>query len=215
MINNLIKGFNSSHKEDRMILFLLFSTIGNVIIATIKFIFSISIPSLWFGVNAGFSTVLAITRTFTIRDYKKIRKIDNKVAILEIGYENYMRNGVLLVVLGIMYFFVSLYMFYNGTNTTMHEYIVYLVALMAFESIGTSIYGIVKYKKDKNPIILAVKHTNFANALTSIVLTQVVLLDTFGELTDYAKVDGYAGMGVSLIIICLGLYMSLGIKDKM
>lgn len=110
-----------------------------------------------------------------------------------------------------MYFFISSYMYYNGTNTNIHEYITYLVALIAFWSIGTAIYGMIKYKRNNEPIIKAVKLTNFANALTSIVLTQVVLLDTFSEGYD-SSVNGYTGMGVSIIIIAIGVYMILGIQ---
>ena len=122
-----------------------------------------------------------------------------------------MLNGVMLILLGIMYFFVSSYMYYKGTNTNMHEYITYLVALIAFTSIGTAIYGMIKYKRNKEPIIKGIKITNFANALTSIVLTQVVLLDTYANGYD-STLNGYTGMGVSLIIIGLGLYMIIGIK---
>jgi len=117
----------------------------------------------------------------------------------------------MLIFLGIIYFFISSYMYFNGTNTTMHEYITYLVALIAFWSIGTAIYGIVKYKKNKEPIIKAVKLTNFANALTSIVLTQVVLLDTFSTGYD-SRINGYTGIGVSFIIIIIGLYMIIGVR---
>ena len=126
-------------------------------------------------------------------------------------YKIYLQNGILLILLGIMYFFVSSYMYFNGTNTNMHEYITYLVALMAFYSIGTAIYGIVKYKRSTEPIVKGIKITNFANALTSIVLTQVVLLDTFSKNYD-SRINGYTGIGVSFIIILLGLYMILGMN---
>ena len=43
------------------------------------------------------------------------------------------------------------------------------------------------------------------------VLTQVVLLDTYANEYD-STLNGYTGMGVSLIIIGLGLYMIIGIK---
>ena len=56
-----------------------------------------------------------------------------------------------------------------------------------------------------------IKITNFANALTSIVITQVVLLDTFSFGYD-SRLNGYTGMGVSLIIIVLGLYMIISTK---
>lgn len=133
---------------------------------------------------------------------------------LTIGYKNYLNNGVLLILLGILYFFVNVYIYYKGTHTTMHEYLTYVVALIAFWSIGCAIHGIVKYKRNSDPILKAVKLTNFANALTSIMLTQIVLLDTYADSKMYNSnlMNGVTGMSISLIIIMLGLYMIIGIK---
>ena len=210
-MKQLIKEFRALEKKDQLIFFLLCSTISNFLVAIIKFILSLTIPSLWFFINAGFSFVLALGRFLTIKEYNKIRALSNKEERLKREYNNYSRNGIMLILLGIMYFFVSSYMYFKGTNTTMHEYITYLVALIAFSSIGTAIYGMVKYKRNKEPIIKGIKLTNFANALTTMVLTQVVLLDTFAEKYN-SSLNGYTGMGVSLVIIGLGLYMILGIR---
>ena len=210
-MKQLIKEFRALEKKDQLIFFLLCSTISNFLVAIIKFILSLTIPSLWFFINAGFSFVLAFGRFLTIKEYNKIRALSNREERLKREYNNYSRNGIMLILLGIMYFFVSSYMYFKGTNTTMHEYITYLVALIAFSSIGTAIYGMVKYKRNEEPIIKGIKLTNFANALTTMVLTQVVLLDTFA--TEYnSSLNGYTGMGVSLVIIGLGLYMILGIR---
>lgn len=210
-MKKLIKTFRALEKKDQLIFFLVCSTISNFFVGIIKFIFSLTIPSLWFFINAGFSFVLAICRFLTIKKYNKIKKIKDKHAIIKEEYKSYLQNGIMLILLGIMYFFVSSYMYYKGTNTNMHEYITYLVALIAFTSIGTAIYGMIKYKRNKEPIIKGIKITNFANALTSMVLTQVVLLDTYANEYD-STLNGYTGMGVSLIIIGLGLYMIISIK---
>lgn len=209
---NLIRNIMNLEQKDKTMFFLIFTMLGNILIAVVKFIFSITIPSLWFFVNAGFLMVLSVARFFSIRSYGKRRSIVDDRVRKEIGYKNYLHNGILLVLLGIMYFFVSVYMYYKGTNTTMHEYLTYLVALNAFWSIGWAIYGMVKYSREDSPIIKAVKLTNFANALTSIVLTQVVLLDTFASEYDLANINGYTGMGVSLIIMIIGLYMIIGVQ---
>ena len=210
-MKKLIKTFRALEKKDQLIFFLVCSTISNFIVGIIKFIFSLTIPSLWFFINAGFSFVLAICRFLTIKKYNKIKNIKYKQMIIKEEYKSYLQNGVMLILLGIMYFFVSSYMYYKGTNTNMHEYITYLVALIAFTSIGKAIYGMIKYKRNQEPIIKGIKITNFANALTSMVLTQVVLLDTYAIGYD-STLNGYTGMGVSLIIIGLGLYMIIGIK---
>ena len=209
---NLLNDIKNLEKNDKTMLLLIFTTTGNILIAIIKFIFSITIPSLWFFVNACFLTVLSVSRFFSIRNYGKRRNIKDEKLQKEIGYKNYLHNGILLILLGIMYFFVSVYMYYKGTNTTMHEYLTYLVALNTFWSISWAIHGMVKYKRKSSPILKSVKLTNFANALTSMVLTQVVLLDTYASEYDLSMVNGYTGMAVSLIIIIIGLYMIINIQ---
>ena len=211
-MNKTINKIKNLEKSDKTILLLIFTTTANTLLAVIKFVFALTIPSLWFFVNACFLAVLSISRFFSIRNYGKKRNISDIKIKKEVGYKNYLYNGILLILLGIMYFFVSVYMYYKGTNTNMHEYLKYLVALNAFWSIGWSIYGMVKYKRESSPILKSVKITNFANALTSIVLTQVVLLDTYASEYNLAKVNGYTGMAVSISIMIMGLYMIINIQ---
>lgn len=213
-MKKVLKYFIQLEKEDRVMFFLIFTTIGNIFIAMVKLLLSFTLPSLCFFINAIFMIILSISRFFSIKDYSKIKIICDKVEIQKIGYKNYLNNGMLLIVLGIMYFFVNVYIYYKGTSTTMHEYLTYLVALFAFYSIGSAIYGMIKYKRKNNPIIKAVKLTNFANALTSIMLTQIVLLDTYADSSNYNSniMNGITGMGISIVIIILGLYMIIGIN---
>ena len=211
---NLIRHFKSLKKDDRVMFFLIFTTLGNILIALFKLILSLTLPSLWFFINAIFMIVLSFARFFSIKDYSQIKLLKDKKVIKKIGYHNYLINGVLLILLGIMCFFVNIYIYYKGTNTTMHPYMAYLVALIAFWSIGSAIYGMIKYKRNHTPILKAVKLTNFANALTSIMLTQIVLLDIYANTESYNSnvMNGLTGMGIGIIIIILGLYMIIGIN---
>lgn len=208
----MLKRIRNLDKKDRTMYILRFTLTINIILAIVKYIFAFTLPSMWFFVNALFLTVLSISRFFSIKDYHIIKTLNEDKEKVKIGYKNYLRNGILLIFLGLMYFFVSVYIYYKGTNTNMHEYLTYLVALNAFWSISWAIYGMIKYKKNNNPILKSVKMTNFANALTSMVLTQVTLLDTFGPGYDLSKINSYTGMGVSLIIAVIGLSMIIGIK---
>jgi len=213
-MNKIIEHIKQLKKEDRIMFFLIFTTIGNIFIALVKLVLSLTLPSLWFFINAMFMIILSFARFFSIRDYSKTKIIQDKEEIQMIGYKNYLKNGILLVILGIMYFFVNVYIYYKGTNTTMHEYLTYLVALIAFWSIGSAIYGIIRYKRNHEPILKAVKLTNFANALTSIMLTQILLLDTYADSNIYNSnlMNGLTGMGIGIIIVILGLYMIIGIN---
>lgn len=104
-------------------------------------------------------------------------------------------------------------MFKTGnTNNTMGGYMVYLVALLSFSSITTAIIGVKKYRRKNDPIVAAACQGNIAKALTSIVLTQVVLLDEFaGKSIKIVKIDGTTGMCVGFIIVCLGIRMIIKI----
>jgi len=213
-MNKILHLLKKDRKEERVIFFLVITTFGNVLMAIVKFILALTLPSLWFFINAIFLIVLSISRIFSIKDYKKIKLINSENEIQQIGDKNYLTNGILLIILGIMFFFVNVYIYYKGTNTTMHEYLTYLVALIAFWSVGSAIYGMAKFKKNNNPILKAVVLTNFANALTGIMLTQIVLLDTYAKTDIYNSnlMNGLTGMNIGIIIIILGLYMIIGIN---
>ena len=56
-MKKLFKDILNLEKNDKTMFLLIFTTSGNILIAIIKFIFSLTIPSLWFFVNACFLTV--------------------------------------------------------------------------------------------------------------------------------------------------------------
>ena len=204
-MKKMIGKFLELERNDQVVFFLLLTTISNVMMAFIKLFFSLYLPYMWFFVNAIFNIILALLRTFSIKDYRKMRVESDEKIKSKIGFKNYLNNGILLIILGIAYFLVSVYMYFKNPINNMHEYMTYLMALIAFWSIGSAIYGMCKYRKNNNPIIAATKITNFSNALASIVLTQVVLLDTFGNGVDVRIWNGLTGM-------LLGLYMFISIK---
>lgn len=210
-----IFNFKEKTKKDRIMFYLLFTIISNLFFAILKLIFGLWTFSIWFIINAIFYIIISIARIFSIRDYIKIRYENSEKMQEYIGYKNYFNNGILLVLLGIIYIFISVYMLNTPVDNNMKGYIVYGVAFMAFWSLVSSIYGMVKYRKKTDPILSAVKVTNYSNSLTSIVLTQVVLLDNFGEELDYAKVNSLAGIIMGLVIVLFGVSMVFGIKRLM
>lgn len=100
------------------------------------------------------------------------------------------------------------------THNNIDGYLVYLVALISFSSFGTAIAGIVKYRRKNDPIVAAACQGNIAKALTSIVLTQVTLLDEFSDIPERIQIDGITGMAVGIIIILLGIRMVIKIVKE-
>ena len=97
-MKKLFNNYKNLNTEDKTMLFLIFTTIGNILLSIVKFILSIVLPSLWFFVNALFMVVLSFVRFWSIRDYGKSRNKDEKIK-QEIGYRNYLKNGILLIIL--------------------------------------------------------------------------------------------------------------------
>ena len=186
----LVHKFFELDKKDRKMYMLQVATINTFIVGIAKLFFGIIYSSVWFFMNAVFYGILTFSK-----------------------YTNYLYNGWLLILLGIAYFIINLIMFKTeNTNNTMGGYMVYLVALLSFSSITTALIGIKKYRRKNDPIVAAACQGNIAKALTSIVLTQVVLLDEFTEKTNkIVKLDGITGMCVGLIIVSLGIRMIIKI----
>jgi len=204
--------FKLKSSQDKAMFFMPFSIVGNVCMVVFNLTFGILTMSIWFFANAVFRIMIGLSRFLGVRNYIKMRYEDNPKKKLEIGYKTYMNNGFLLIFLGAIYFFISLYMFFNDTGKQMHTFVVLGVATMSFCSLGFAIYGAVKYKRGSDPIINSAKLTNNANALTSIVLTQVVLLSNYGGDGNYLFYNGLTGMVVSITIVSIGVFMLLGMK---
>lgn len=195
-------------RKDRKMYMLQVTTLRTFIVAMVKMIFGIIYASIWFYMNAIFYGILAFSKYRSVRDYRKIKKVKDKKKKKAIAYKNYLYNGWLLVLLGIAYLAINLTIFKTGkTHNNIDGYLVYLVALISFSSLGTAIAGIIKYRRKNDPIVAAACQGNIAKALTSIVLTQVTLLDEFSNFPERIQIDGITGMAVGIIIILLGIRM--------
>lgn len=202
-------------KDDKVIFFMKVTLLGNIFVAAVKLVSALILPSLWFFVNSCFMFVLCVARLCSVRDYSKIKAIKVGKEATAAGLKNYRNNGIILMFLGLVYFAISIYMLFRTSRISMHEYMTYLTALIAFWSVGSAIYGMAKYKRNSSPVIKAAKITDFCNALTSIVLTQVVLLNNFSADFAYLNVaNGLTGMFVSAVIIGLGIYMIVGARRR-
>lgn len=209
----VVHKFFELDRKDRKMYMLQMATINTMCIALMKFFFGIIYASRWFFINSVFYTILGISKYRSVRDYRKIKKVKDKEEREKIKYTNYLYNGWLLVLLGIAYFIINLIIYRTGkTNNDLAGYLVYLTALLSFSSLITATISLRKYRTKNDPIVAAACQGNIAKALTSLVLTQVTLLDEFGPKTaTVVKFDGATGMAVGGIIILLGLRMVIKI----
>lgn len=204
----IVYKFFELDKKDRKMYMLQVATIRTFLLGLFKLIFGIIYSSIWFFMNAVFYGILAYSKYRSVRDYRKIKKIRDKRTRKRIAYNNYLYNGWLLVLLGIAYLIINLIIFKTGkTHNNLDGYLIIIVALISYFSLTTAIIETIKYRRKKDPIVSSACQGNIAKALTSIVLTQVAILDEFSSNINRIKIDCITGMTVGFIIIILGLRM--------
>lgn len=205
----VVHKFFELDRKDRKMYMLQVNTISTIAVGLFKLFFGILYTSIWFYINAVFYAILGYSKYRSIRDYRRVKKTKNLKAKKSITYKNYLYNGWLLVLLGIAYFGINLIILKTGkTNNNLKGYLIYLTAILSVSSIISAIISLTIYNHKDDPIVAAACQGNISKALTSVVLTQVVLLDEFGPHTSkIVKIDAITGFVVGLIIVLLGLKM--------
>lgn len=209
----VVHSFFELDRKDRKMYMLQVNMINTIGVALFKLFFGIIYISRWFLINATFYAILGFSKYRSVRDYRKVKKIKSKAEKDRITYNNYLYNGWLLMLLGIAYFGINLFIFKTGkTNNKLAGYLVYLTAVLSISSLITATISLKKYRRKHDPIVAAACQGNIAKALTSVALTQVTLLDEFGPKTrKIVKFDGITGMTVGLVIVLLGIRMVIKI----
>lgn len=189
--------------------FLVFSIIINSITSIIKFTFGIASASIFLGMNASYYFVLCIARIIVLRQLPKDSFYNNQFEKEKFEKNAYWVIGKFIVLLGLIYFIISLQMLYSSEAIVYTGYVVYLVALVSFSKLGIAIYGVHITKNLHEPNISSLKVINFTDALVSLVVTQATLLELGSTNAGmHSTWNAYLGFSVSLIIVITGVLFS-------
>ncbi|MFV0484801.1 MAG: hypothetical protein ACK5MU_01035 [Candidatus Saccharimonadales bacterium] len=208
-MRNPVRYFLGLERKDQRMIFIMLTAVTNVMMFVYNLTFGVINMSLWMLINAVFYFVIIISRYLSLKNYGKSKRAKNEVEAQEMARADYRNTGILLIVLALVYALAGAYMFNSAIEHDLHEYAIYGTAFMAFWSLGFSIAGIIKYKKNTNLIVRAAVLTSLAVAITAIVATQEALLSRFGGGENYAQINGAAGWIASVIIFIMGICMIL------
>lgn len=180
------------------------SMIINFIWAFIKFTIGYFTRSFFFFVSAGYTLCIGICKQIYLHGRKK--ELQPSVEM------NYVKN--ISIILLLASFFYTIYMaklFIWPENHKNYGLILSItLALFAFVNFFISIRGLVKSRKKNDSLLLGLKTVKLATALTSIVLTQVCLLEacSSGEsLVDNSFYDALTGSICGLICTILSIFL--------
>ncbi|MEG0366687.1 MAG: hypothetical protein RR585_07615 [Coprobacillus sp.] len=179
----------------------------NLCIGIIKLLMGVIYSSYWFIITAVYYLILSLSRGHLLHSYSSLKDNDFKNKELK-EMRSYYRSGYFLIVLGVSYLILCIWMFCFNEKTVYPEYILYGVAAISFSKIGCAITGLIKSKKNRSPILKAIKIMNMADACVSIVAIQCALL-TQQNSTYASSSSALLGIVVSLMFIVMGIYMNI------
>ncbi len=119
--------------------------------------------------------------------------------------KTYIRGGVVLFLSSIFYIVYTANQVGNPYNIQYTVLIAVAIAAFATYSITVSIMGLVR-TKGKTMLIKEYKFTNFATALTNLVLTQMAIL-SFMPIENMHFYNSLLGVIVGTVILGFGLYL--------
>lgn len=196
----------SKYKEDHKLRYkisLFVSLILNVIYALFKLLSGIVFKSFWFISFSLYYFLLVILRSNIAKE-----ELNGDID-LKVEYTSYRRTGIILLFTNVILTMIILIIVNQKIVNIYPNWMAITVAVYTFYLLFTSIYGLIKYRKYKSPLISASKVINVITSLVSLISLEIILIPTFGgdQAGFFEIMIMITGGGIALIIIIISLYM--------
>lgn len=193
-------------KIERSISYAKVSFYMNIVMAVGKMIVGVYTASIFLCIYALYNVGLALAKTTAVKGYLAGKRPPDDTHVYGYGreeYKSYFRVGVILTTSSIVFIIYCLRLFLYGGSASYSMDVALAIAFMTFIEIGMSVRGsIVTIRKGISPAVSAIKLSNLAASLISLVLTQTAIL-SFTHQGDMSYYNGLAGLifgGLSALI---------------
>lgn len=206
--NKYLSKYKNNHKlRYRVSLFV--SLMVNVVYAMFKLLSGIVFKSFWFISFSLYYFLLIILRWNIAKEELK----DN--INLEDEFIKYRKTGVILLFTNVILTIIILIIVNQKIMNIYPDWMAIIVAVYTFYLLFNSIFGLIKYRKYKSPLISSSKVINVITSLVSLISLEIILIPTFGGgQTDFFEIMIMAtGGGIALIIIVISLYMIIKLTE--
>lgn len=187
----------------------------NLIYAIFKLITGVYYNSAWFITFALYYLLLCFMRGTLIYNIKKEHK-DNLIK----KYKKLRLTGIILLLLDLILSGIIILIIHQNQTFIYPGFLIYAVAMYDFYLIIIAFINAFKFRKDKNPIMIASKCINLTVAMISIISLEVAMIYQFGNNEDYFKLImvSITGFCVALVNSIMSIYMIVkankGIKER-
>lgn len=135
-------------------------------------------------------------------------------------YKKLRLTGIILLLLDLILSGIIILIIHQNQTFIYPGFLIYAVAMYDFYLIIIAFINAFKFRKDKNPIMIASKCINLTVAMISIISLEVAMIYQFGNNEDYFKLImvSITGFCVALVNSIMSIYMIVkankGIKER-
>lgn len=162
--------------------------------------------TVWFGIFAGYYTILAIMRYLLVRYIHKNKLGENRLQELRRAR----LCAIILTTINLLLPGAVLMMLFQNRGFEYHGILIYVMAMYTFYVTTAAIRDLIRYRKYNNPILSTSKVIKMAAALVSMLSLETAMFSSFGDemsLQDQRIMIALTGAGVSAVVIGMAVYM--------
>ena len=174
---------------------LILSSIFNLAFGVFEFFTRLYYRSWWFITFAIYYLILCYMRLFLIKGTK------NFGTNLKLEYKKLKSTGYTLLLLNIILTGIIILVLHQNKTISYSNNLIYGVALYDFYLIIVAIVNVLKYRKNKSPIITASKCISLSVAMISMLSLEVAMIYQFGENDANFKQIMVSFTGFTIVII--------------
>ena len=175
------------------------SGVGHILLGMGKIISGLLSLSVFVCVNGLYTLGMVLARYCALAGVIRTQDVRQQ-------YAYYRRSGRILIAASVLYIFYSMWSFFHPREVSYHMYVALAIATFTFTEIGMNLYGMIANRKNRTPLLHAIKTINLAASLVSLVVTQSAIL-AFADQGYNPAVNALMGMFSGTCAVLLGVFM--------
>ena len=176
------------------------SGVGNIVLGLGKIASGLLSLSVFVCVNGLYTLGMVLARYCALAGAVRTQEVKKQ-------YSYYHWSGLILIAASLLYLIYSAWSYFHPKEVSYHMYIALAIATFTFTEIGVNLYGMIANRKNRTPLLHAIKTINLAASLISLVLTQSAILAFADGGGHDPSVNALMGLLSGTCAVLLGLYM--------
>lgn len=176
------------------------SGVGNIVLGLGKLSTGILSVSIFVCVNGLYTLGMVLARYCALAGAIRTQDVKKQ-------YNYYRWSGIILILASLLYILYAAWSYFHPKEVSYHMYIALAIATFTFTEIGINLYGMLANRKNRTPLLHAIKTINLAASLISLVLTQSAILAFADGDGHDPSVNALMGLLSGMCAVLLGVYM--------